>query len=96
MKIVNAIPVPRQGTDEERRDVLEKSLRVLGEGLVLGIYPEGKRSETAQMNLAYPGATRLALRSSAPLIPISIYGTEKLKGMGIEIVDSIAKFGSFS
>jgi 1-acyl-sn-glycerol-3-phosphate acyltransferase len=82
MKIVDAIPVPRRGTDEERRGVIEKSLRVLDEGLVLGIYPEGTRSGTAQLNLANPGATRLALRSGAPLIPISIYGTENLSGIG--------------
>jgi 1-acyl-sn-glycerol-3-phosphate acyltransferase len=82
MKIVDAIPVPRRGTDNERREVIEKSLKVLDEGLVLGIYPEGTRSETAQLNLANPGATRLALRSNAPLIPISIYGTEKLSGIG--------------
>jgi 1-acyl-sn-glycerol-3-phosphate acyltransferase len=82
MKIVDAICVPRRGTDDERREVIEKSLRVLEEGLVLGIYPEGTRSETAQLNLANPGATRLALRSGAQLIPISIYGTEKLSGIG--------------
>ena len=82
MKVVDAIRVPRRGTDEERREVIEKSLKVLEEGLVLGIYPEGTRSETAQLNLANPGAARLALRSGAPLIPISIYGTEKLSGAG--------------
>jgi 1-acyl-sn-glycerol-3-phosphate acyltransferase len=82
MKISDALPVPRHGTLEERREVLEKSLKVLKEGHVLGIYPEGTRSCTGKLIAANPGATRLALRSGAPLIAVSIYGTERLKGIG--------------
>ena len=82
MRVTDALKVPRRGTDEERKEVIVKSLAVLEEGLVLGIYPEGTRSNTAKLGMAHPGAVRIALRSSAPLIPISIYGTEKLKGMG--------------
>ena len=82
MKITHALPVARKGTSEERREVLEKSLKVLKEGFVLGIYPEGKRSSTGKLMMANPGATRLALRSGAPLIAVGIYGTEHLKGIG--------------
>jgi 1-acyl-sn-glycerol-3-phosphate acyltransferase len=82
MRIADALRVPRRGTDEERREVIQKALAVLAEGHVLGIYPEGTRSTTGQLNLAHPGTARLALRSGVPLIPISIHGTEKLKGIG--------------
>jgi 1-acyl-sn-glycerol-3-phosphate acyltransferase len=82
MKVTDALRVPRRGTNEERKEVMEKSLMVLVEGHVLGIYPEGTRSGTGKLDLAHPGAVRLALRSGAPLIPISIYGTEKIKGIG--------------
>jgi 1-acyl-sn-glycerol-3-phosphate acyltransferase len=82
MKITHALPVPRKGTPEERREVLEKSLKVLEEGHVLGIYPEGKRSSTGKLMMANPGPARLALRSGAPLIAVGIYGTENLKGIG--------------
>jgi 1-acyl-sn-glycerol-3-phosphate acyltransferase len=82
MKITDALPVPRHGTPEERREVLEKSLKVLEEGNVLGIYPEGTRSSTGKLIMANPGATRLALRSGASLIAVGIYGTEYLKGIG--------------
>lgn len=82
MKIVDALRVPRRGTDAERREVIEKALIVLAEGHVLGVYPEGTRSDTGKLKLAHPGAARMALRSGAPLIPISIYGTEKLRGIG--------------
>jgi 1-acyl-sn-glycerol-3-phosphate acyltransferase len=82
MRVVDALPVPRRGTPEERREVLEKSLNILKEDLVLGIYTEGTRSNTGKLNMANPGATRLALRSGVPLIAVSIYGTEKLRGIG--------------
>ena len=82
MRVADALRVPRHGTTEERKEVIEKALTVLAEGHVLGVYPEGTRSITGKMNLAHPGAARLALRSGVPIIPISIYGTEKLKGPG--------------
>jgi len=82
MKVADALPVPRRGSDEERREVIQQALDVLAEGHVLGVYPEGTRSKTGELQLANPGAARLALRSGAPLIPISIYGTENLRGAG--------------
>ncbi len=82
MKVADALPVPRRGSDKERREVIEQALDVLAEGHVLGIYPEGTRSKTGELQLANPGAARLALHSGAPLIPISIYGTETLRGAG--------------
>ena len=82
MKITDAMPVSRRGTNEERKEVIQQALQVLAEGHVLGIYPEGMRSKTGELQLANPGAVRLALRSGVPLIPISICGTEKLRGMG--------------
>jgi len=82
MRIAEALPVPRRGTNEARQEVQRKAMAVLAAGNVLGIYPEGTRSKDAQLNLANPGAARLALRCNVPLIPISIYGSEKMKGFG--------------
>lgn len=82
MKVADALPVPRRGSNEERREVMQQALDVLEAGHVLGVYPEGTRSKTGELQLANPGAARLALRSGAPLIPISIYGTERLRGVG--------------
>jgi 1-acyl-sn-glycerol-3-phosphate acyltransferase len=82
MRITEALPVPRRGTTEERQKVQQKAMAVLAAGNVLGIYPEGTRSKDAQLNFANPGAARLALRCNVPLIPISIYGSEKFRGWG--------------
>jgi 1-acyl-sn-glycerol-3-phosphate acyltransferase len=82
MDIAEAFPVRRRGTPEERQEAMQYAERVLAEGLVFGIYPEGTRSRTGHLKEAYDGCAIIALRSGAPLIPVCIWGTDKLKGIG--------------
>ncbi|MFQ5988165.1 MAG: lysophospholipid acyltransferase family protein [Dehalococcoidia bacterium] len=63
------------------REALRQSQRVLEEGLALGMFPEGKRSRTAQLQQGYSGTSLLALRSGAPILPVGIAGTERIKGI---------------
>jgi len=72
----HAFPVRREQLD---REALHQAQQVLGEGLALGMFPEGARSATAQMQQAYAGASLVALRSGAPILPVGITGTEKIK-----------------
>jgi 1-acyl-sn-glycerol-3-phosphate acyltransferase len=53
----------------------------LAEGEALAIFPEGMRSQSRKLKLAFPGAALIALRSGAPIIPIGISGTEKITGI---------------
>lgn len=82
MDIAEAFPVRRKGTPEEKEEAIQRAERVLAEGLVFGIYPEGKRSRAGKLKQAYHGTAIIAWRSGAPLIPVCIWGTEKLKGVG--------------
>jgi len=82
MDIAEAFPVRRRGAPEERQQAMRYGEKVLAEGLVFGMYPEGTRSKTGQLKEAYHGCAIIALRSGAPLIPVCIWGTEKLKGIG--------------
>ena len=82
MDTAEAFPVRRRGTPEERQQAMRYAEKVLAEGLVFGMYPEGTRSKTGQLKEAYHGCAIIALRTGAPLIPVCIWGTEKLKGMG--------------
>lgn len=82
MDIAEAFPVRRKGTLEERQQAIEYSIKVLQAGMAFGIYPEGTRSRTCQLKEAYHGCALIALRTGAPLIPVGIWGTEKLKGLG--------------
>ncbi|MCJ7514673.1 MAG: 1-acyl-sn-glycerol-3-phosphate acyltransferase [Dehalococcoidia bacterium] len=82
MDIAEAYPVRRRGTAEERRKAIKYAEEVLANGLVFGIYPEGTRSKLGFLKEAYTGCALIAVDTGVPLIPVSIQGTEKLKGMG--------------
>ncbi len=82
MDVAEAYPVRRSGTAEERQLAIRYAEEVLKKGLLFGIYPEGTRSKAGCLKEAYHGCALIALRTGAPLIPVSICGTEKLKGIG--------------
>ncbi len=50
---------------------------VLDEGGVLTIFPEGTRSPDGALRDAKEGATVLAVRSGAPILPIAIIGSQR-------------------
>lgn len=79
MRSFGAFPV-RKGRQD--RKALLKAQQLLAEGKALTIYPEGMRSQSQKVKLAFHGAALIASRSGAPIIPIGIYGTEKIKGLG--------------
>ncbi len=75
---IGAFPVHRGRLD---REALRQAERVLAKGLVLVIFPEATRSKNAQLQPAFPGSALVALRSGAPILPVGITGTEKIKGV---------------
>jgi 1-acyl-sn-glycerol-3-phosphate acyltransferase len=82
MDVAEAYPVRRRGSAEERRMAIKYAEEVLDKGLVFGIYPEGTRSKAGCLKEAYTGCALIAVDTGVPLIPVSIRGTEKLKGIG--------------
>ncbi len=77
MRRFGTFPVRRQSMNKES---LRKAERFLAQGMALVIFPEGRRSKGARLESAYPGAALIAARSGAPVLPIGIYGTEKIRG----------------
>ncbi len=67
-----AIPV-----ENDPRDFgsLRRALLALRQGAVLGIFPEGGRSDDASLKPGRPGSALLALRATVPLVPAGISGT---------------------
>ncbi len=51
--------------------------QVLDAGRVLGLFPEGTRSPDGKLQPAKDGATLLALRTGAPILPVGIAGTDR-------------------
>ncbi len=76
LRVAGVIYVRRGEID---REALRQCQRVLGEGGVLAIAPEGTRSRNGAMQRAKSGIAYLALRSNAVIVPIAIAGTERLR-----------------
>lgn len=83
-----AFPVYRKRSDggtlhqaNQLRETLQQAKQVLAQGLALGMFPEGARSKSSQLQQAFPGSVAIALRSGVPILPVGITGTEKMKGV---------------
>lgn len=71
-----AFPVRRGEVDRLALKVAEDLLRA---GKVVMIFPEGHRSQNAEMQAARSGAVLLASRAGCPIVPVAIAGTEQLR-----------------
>lgn len=70
-------PVRRGHRDEEAFRTAEL---VLSRGGVVAMYPEAGRSRTGRLSeRARPGIGRLALESGAPVVPVAIFGSSKVR-----------------
>ena len=78
MRGFGAFPVYRKQTD---RQAIRQAKQILAKGLALAMFPEGKRSLSAQLQPALSGSALIARHSDAPILPVGITGTEKLRGV---------------
>jgi 1-acyl-sn-glycerol-3-phosphate acyltransferase len=56
--------------------------RVLEEGKVFGIYPEGTRSPDGRLYRGRTGIARLTLMTGAPVVPFAMIGTDRVQPGG--------------
>jgi len=78
---VGQIPVARGGGEAGER-ALKTGLRVLAQGKLLGIYPEGTRTPDGRLYRGKTGVARLALESGAPVVPCAMISTFELMPPG--------------
>jgi 1-acyl-sn-glycerol-3-phosphate acyltransferase len=78
---VGMIPVDRDG-GRGGVAALMTGRRVLEEGKVFGIYPEGTRSPDGRLYRGRTGIARLTLMTGAPVVPFAMIGTDKLQPGG--------------
>jgi len=78
---LGAFPVKRGHGD---MNAIRQSLAILKEGRVLGLFPEGTRSKTGEIQKGLPGMVLLMEKSKASVVPIKVLGTRNLltKGWG--------------
>ena len=70
------------GAGPASEQAIRTSLRVLADGNVLGIYPEGTRSPDGRLYRGKTGVARLAIESGAPVVPCAMIGTFQFQPPG--------------
>jgi 1-acyl-sn-glycerol-3-phosphate acyltransferase len=77
IKAWGAFPVHRGRSD---REAIARSLELLAQGEVLGIFIEGRRNQgnPRQMQAPQAGAAMLALKSGAPVVPALILNSRRI------------------
>lgn len=72
IRMLNARPVRREGADPA---ALRTALRILQEGRVLLVFPEGTRGAEGELRAGKAGAGMLAVLSGAQVVPVYISGS---------------------
>jgi len=75
------VPIDRSGASAAEGAIIS-ARRVLEEGELFGIYPEGTRSHDGKLYRGRTGVARLALQTKAPVIPIAVLKTDQIAPPG--------------
>ncbi|MGQ9545791.1 MAG: lysophospholipid acyltransferase family protein [Dehalococcoidia bacterium] len=76
-----SVPISRNGKVRDKQKTLRSARYALERGAVLGMFPEGGRSQDAKLTEGKPGCAIIAVRTNVPLLPVGIIGTDKVKGI---------------
>jgi 1-acyl-sn-glycerol-3-phosphate acyltransferase len=76
---LGAFPVRRGEVDLA---AMRHALRLLRQGKVVGVFPEGGRAREGRLQEFQRGAALLALRTQAPLVPVALIDTNRILGRG--------------
>jgi 1-acyl-sn-glycerol-3-phosphate acyltransferase len=82
------VPIDRTGASAAE-GALSSARKILDEGELFGIYPEGTRSHDGRLYRGKTGVARLALETKAPVIPVAVLRTDLVAPPG-------KRFGSFT
>ena len=78
---VGSVPIDRAGA-KAADAALKTALRLLEQGQIVGLYPEGTRSPDGRLYKGRTGAARIALTAGCPVLPCAISGTEQVQPTG--------------
>lgn len=75
IRLYGAYPVKRGSAD---RSAIRAALAQLQDGWAVGVFLEGTRTPDARIHHAKLGAAMLAAKVQAPLLPVSLWGTQAI------------------
>lgn len=81
LRAVGQVPLSRHDAD---LGAVKSCVRVLRDGGVVGVYPEGTRGD-GELHVFHRGVAYLALVTGAPVVPLVMFGTRE-RGGGVDSV----------
>ena len=81
MRLGSLVPVDRSNRDSAI-DSVHRASEVLSRGINMTVFPEGTRSPSGRLLPFKKGPFHLAMESGVAVVPITIFGTEKLMPKG--------------
>ena len=82
LKLGDFVPVDRDGRVESARESVAAARSVLEKGIHITTFVEGTRSGDGRMLPFKKGPFYLAMEARAPVVPVSIHGTEGMMAKG--------------
>ena len=74
LEVVGVIPVTRSGRDTS---ATRAALRALGNGQLLGVFPEGKIEKTRELLPFQTGVAMIAIKTNVPVFPAYLDGSQR-------------------
>jgi 1-acyl-sn-glycerol-3-phosphate acyltransferase len=81
MRLARFVAVDRRNRDAAIASI-QAATEVMRDGVNMTVFPEGTRSPSGRLMPFKKGPFHLAIESGIPVLPISIFGTEKMMGKG--------------
>ncbi|MGL5033099.1 MAG: lysophospholipid acyltransferase family protein [Microcystaceae cyanobacterium] len=86
ISLYGAYPVKRGAGD---RGAIRAAINALSKGWLVGIFLEGTRTKDGRIYEPKLGAALIASKAQVPLIPVSLWGTEKILRKGSSLPRSV-------
>jgi 1-acyl-sn-glycerol-3-phosphate acyltransferase len=86
------VPIDRTNASAAE-DAIRTGVRILREGKLLGIYPEGTRSPDGRLYRGKIGVARMALETGTPVVPVAMIYRNLRLPFGVRIPTALVKFG---
>ncbi|MEN9506930.1 MAG: hypothetical protein RI958_2856 [Actinomycetota bacterium] len=83
LSALGGFPVTRGSAD---REALKRCITVLEGGEPLVLFPEGERKSGPVVQPLYDGATYIAVKAGAPIVPVAIAGSERAMPKGAKFI----------
>ena len=85
------VPIDRSGGAASEA-ALRTGKRILSEGHLLGLYPEGTRSPDGRLYRGRTGIARMALETGVPVVPVAMINTDVVQPTG-QVVPRLGRVG---